>query len=89
MLRFCALFILVVTVYSAPQTQDQNSISHFFDIKPSSVKLTVTTPKRQAITSFEPYDKSWEKFKVVHNKFSRTISTCVSFLHDTCSSCIF
>jgi len=75
MLRFCLLLILVVTVFAAPQNQDQNSISRFFDIKLSSVKLTVTAPKRQAITSFEPYDKSWEKFKLVHSKFSRTTFT--------------
>ena len=73
MLRFCALLILVVTVYSAPQNQDQNSIIRFFDIKPSSVKLTVTNPKKQEITSFEPYDKSWEKFKVVHSKSYHSI----------------
>ena len=75
MLRFCLLLILVVTVYSAPQNQDQNFIGSFFQVKlePSSVKLTVTTPKRQAITSFEPYDKSWEKFKVVHSKSYHSI----------------
>jgi hypothetical protein len=81
MLRFCLLLILVVTVYSAPQNRDPNFIGSFFEVKlePSSVKLIVTTPKRQAMTSFEPYDKSWEKFKVVHSKISRTTSTCVSF----------
>jgi hypothetical protein len=62
-----ALLILVVTVYSAPQNQDQNSIDRF-----SSLFLPVAHPKRQAITSFAPYDKSWETFKTVHSKFSRT-----------------
>ena len=70
MLLFCALLILVVTVYSAPQNQDQNSIDRF-----SSLLLPVAHPKRQAITSFAPYDKSWEKFKAVQSKFSRTTFT--------------
>jgi hypothetical protein len=70
MLLFCALLILVVTVYSAPQNQDQNSIDRF-----SSLLLPVAHPKRQAITSFAPYDKSWEKFKTVQSKFSRTTFT--------------
>jgi hypothetical protein len=61
---------LFVTVYSAPQNQDQNSSDRF-----SSLLLPVAHPKRQAITSFAPYDKSWEKFKTVHSKFSRTTFT--------------
>jgi hypothetical protein len=35
--------------------------------------------KEQEITSFEPYDKSWEKFKVVHSKFTNSACTCMSF----------
>ena len=68
MLLFCALLILFVTVYSAPQNQDQNSSDRF-----SSLLLPVAHPKRQAITSFAPYDKSWEKFKTVHRKSYHSI----------------
>ncbi|CAG2212204.1 CTSL [Mytilus edulis] len=35
--------------------------------------MTVTAPKGHVVTSFEPYDKSWEKFKLEHSKSYHTI----------------
>ncbi|XP_071135630.1 procathepsin L-like [Mytilus edulis] len=73
MLRLCILLVAIATVFTAPQAQDQNSIIRYFDIQPASVKMTVTAPKGHVVTSFEPYDKSWEKFKLEHSKSYHTI----------------
>ncbi|CAG2212247.1 CTSL [Mytilus edulis] len=35
--------------------------------------MTVTAPKGHVVTSFEPYDKSWEKFKLEHSKSYHTV----------------
>lgn len=71
MLQLLVLLVALATVYTAPQ--DQISFVKFFDIRPASVKLEVIPPKKQVVTSFEPYDKAWEKFKDVHSKIYHTV----------------